>query len=103
VLGDAASNATNSRTLEVIPRLDSPVVVSTIVVDGDNVHRLTINGARLNGSDVRAVLDGATYARGANANATQFVLTLGRLLTAGTHRIALNINGQVSRTITFEI
>jgi hypothetical protein len=102
VLGDAQNSATNSRTLEVIPRLDSPVGVST-VVEGDNVHRLTIDGARLNGSDVRAILDGATYQRGANANATQFVLTLGRLLNAGTHRIALNVNGQVSRTITFEI
>jgi hypothetical protein len=103
VLGDAPNSATNSRTLEVIPRLDSPVGVSTTVVDGDNVHRLTINGARLNGSDVRAILDGATYQRGANANAAQFVLTLGRLLNAGTHRIALNVNGQVSRAITFEI
>lgn len=103
VLGDGPGSATNARTLEVIPRLDSPVGVSTTVVDGDNVHRLTINGARLNGSDVRAILDGATYQRGANANAAQFVLTLGRLLNAGTHRIALNVNGQVSRTITFEI
>jgi Pvc16 N-terminal domain len=103
VLGDAPNSATNSRALEVIPRLDSPVGVSTTVVDGDNVHRLTINGARLNGSDVRAILDGATYQRGANANAAQFVLTLGRLLNAGTHRIALNVNGQIARTITFEI
>jgi hypothetical protein len=103
VLGDGPSSATNSRTLEVIPRLDTPVGVSTVIVNGDNVHRLTINGARLNGSDVRATLDGATYQRGANANATQFVLTLGRLLNAGTHRIALNVNGQVSRTITFDI
>jgi hypothetical protein len=103
VLGDGPSSATNARTLEVIPRLDSPVGVSTTVVGGDNVHRLTINGARLNGSDVRAILDGATYQRGANANAAQFVLTLGRLLNAGTHRIALNVNGQISRTITFEI
>lgn len=103
VLGDGPGSATNARTLEVIPRLDTPVGISTVVVNGDNVHRLTINGGRLNGSDVRATLDGATYQRGANANATQFVLTLGRLLNAGTHRIALNVNGQVSRTITFEI
>jgi len=103
VLGDGPNSATNSRTLEVIPRLDSSVVVSTTVVDGDNVHRLTINGARLNGSDVRAILDGATHQRGANGNAAQFVLTLRRLLDAGTHRIALNVNGQISRTITFEI
>jgi len=103
VLGDGPSSATNARTLEVIPRLDAPVGVSTVIVNGDNVHRLTINGARLNGSDVRATLDGATYQRGANANATQFVLTLGRLLNAGTHRISLNVNGQLSRTITFDI
>lgn len=103
VLGDVASSATNSRTLEVIPRLDTPVGVSTIVVDGDNVHRLTINGVRLNGSDVRAILDGATYPRGPNANAAQFVLTLGRLLNAGTHRIAINVNGQISRAVTFDI
>jgi Pvc16 N-terminal domain len=103
VLGDVASSATNSRTLEVIPRIDSPIGISTTVVDGNNVHRLTINGARLNGSDVRAILDGATYQRGANANAAQFVLTLGRLLNSGTHRVSLNINGQVSRTVTFEI
>ena len=103
VLGDAPNSATNSRTLEVIPRLDTPVGVSVVVVNGDNVHRLTIDGARLNGSDVRAIVDGATYQTGANANAVQFVLTLGRLLNAGTHRIALNVNGQLSRTITFEI
>jgi hypothetical protein len=104
VLGDVAGSATNSRTLEVIPRVDTPVGVSTTVdPDGNNVHRLTLSGARLNGSDVRAILDGATYQRGANGNAAQFVLTLGRLLNSGTHRIALNVNGQISRTITFEI
>src|SRR5262249_6544634 len=104
VLGDAPNSATNSRSLEVIPRVDAPVGVSTTVdSDGNNVHRLTINGARLNGSDVRAILDGATHQRGANGNAAQFVLTLGRLLNAGTHRVAVNINGQLSRTVTFEI
>lgn len=103
VLGDGPSSVTNSRTLEVIPRLDSPIGVSTTVVETRNVHRLTIDGARLNGSDVRAILDGATHQAGSNANAAQFVLTLGRLLNAGTHRIALNIDGQVSRTISFEV
>jgi len=103
VLGDGPSSVTNSRTLEVIPRLDSPIGVSTVLVDSNNVHRLTINGARLNGSDVRAIVDGATHQTGANANAAQFILTLGRLLNAGTHRVALNVNGQVSRTVTFEV
>jgi hypothetical protein len=103
VLSDLARSATNSRSLEVIPRVDSPIGLSTIVVSGDNVHRLTINGARLNGSDVRVILDGATYQRGPNATASQFVLTLGRLLNAGTHSVALNVNGQLSRTLAFEI
>ena len=104
VLGDAPSSATNSRTLEVIPRIDVPIGVSvTVDADGNNVHRLTINGARLNGSDVRAILDGATYQRGANGNAAQFVLTLGRLLNSGTHHVAINVNGQISRTVTFVI
>lgn len=103
VLGDGPSSVTNSRTLEVIPRLDTPVAVTTVVVDGRNVHRLTIDGARLNGADVRAILDGSTHQTGANANPAQYVLTLGRLLNAGTHRIALNIDGQLSRTITFEV
>src|SRR5215216_494589 len=102
VLGDGPSSVTNSRTLEVIPRLDTPVAVASVVVEGRNVHRLTIDGARLNGADVRAILDGSTHQTGANANAAQYVLTLGRLLNAGTHRIALNIDGQLSRTITFE-
>ena len=103
VLGDVVKSATNSRSLEVIPRVDSPIGLSTVVVSGNNVHRLTINGARLNGSDVRAILDGATYQRGANGNAAQFVLTLGRLLNAGAHRVAVNVDGQISRTVTFEV
>jgi hypothetical protein len=104
VLGDVTNSATNSRTLEVIPRIDMPIGISTTLdPDGNNVHRLTLNGVRLNGSDVRAVLDGATYQRGANGNAAQFVLTLGRLLNSGTHRIALNVNGQISRTVSFDI
>jgi hypothetical protein len=103
VLGDGPSSVSNSRTLEVIPRLDTPVAITPVVVDGRNVHRLTINGARLNGTDVRAILDGSTHQTGANANAAQYVVTLGRLLNAGTHRIALNIDGQLSRTITFEV
>jgi hypothetical protein len=67
------------------------------------VHQLKLTGARLKGADVRLVLDGATYVAGENTHDTDFAYTLGRLLEAGPHRLALNINGQVSRTIDFEV
>lgn len=99
VLGDVSASATNSRTFEVIPRVDSPIVLSTTVVGPKTVHRLTINGARLAGSDIRLVLDGVTFQQNANATNTQLVVTLGRLLNAGTHRVALRIDGHTSRTV----
>jgi hypothetical protein len=92
------ASATNPRVLEVIPRLDQ----ATAVVTGA-VHQITIDGARLNGSDVRLILDGATYQTGANASAAQLVFTLGRQLNAGPHRIALNVDGQLSHTIELEV
>jgi hypothetical protein len=103
VLADGASNASNSATLEVIPMVASPIGVSTTTVRGSQVHVLTINGARLEGSDVRLIVDGATYATGANANATQIVFTLGRLLNSGLHGVAVVVNGSVSHTISLVI
>jgi len=104
VLGDAASSATNSRELEIIPCVDSPIVLATTTaVSGKNVHRLTINGARLNGADVRLNLDDQIVQTGVNAVPTQLNLTLGRLLLAGTHRVAVNVDGLTSRTVTLEV
>jgi hypothetical protein len=103
VLGDAAGSATNSRTLEVIPRLDSPIGLTQITVNDNQVHRLTLNGARLNGSDVRVQLDGITHQIGASPNAAQLVVTLGRLLTAGTHGVSVIVNGQSSRTVALNV
>jgi len=70
-----------------------------VVVSGKSVHRITVNGARLNGSDVRLLIDGITFQAGANANGTQVVFTLGRLLVAGTHTISVNVDGHSSRSV----
>jgi hypothetical protein len=103
VLDDPDRGASNSRTLEVIPRLDSPIGLSQVAVAGNQVHRLTLNGARLNGSDVRILLDGVAHQIGANANAAQVVVTLGRLLPAGSHTVAVTINGQRSRSVDLNV
>jgi hypothetical protein len=103
VLGDAAGSVTNSRTLEVMPRLDSPIGLSQASVNGNQVHRLTLNGARLNGTDVRVRIDGATYQLGASASAVQLVVTLGRLLTAGTHEVSVTVDGQTSRAVALSV
>jgi hypothetical protein len=103
VLNDPASSASNSRTLEVIPRLASPIGLAVVTVAGNSVHQLTLNGARLNGSDVRLDLDGITYQVGANATATQLIFTLGRVLSAGAHSVAVNVNGQMSRSVALEV
>jgi hypothetical protein len=103
VRDDPARSASNARTLEVIPRLDSPIVLAQVAVSGNQVHRLTLNGARLNGSDVRILLDGTTHQVGANANAAQLVVTLGRLLPAGAHTVAVTVNGQRSRSVGLNV
>lgn len=103
VLAGPGNSASNSATLEVIPLVSSPIGLATVTVAGNQVHRLTINGSRLNGTDVRLTIDGLSYAMGANANATQIVFTLGRLLVSGTHGVAVTVNGSVSHTIALEV
>ena len=103
VLNDAGGSATNTRVLEVIPRLDTPIGVAVATVAGNQVHRLTLNGARLNGADVRVFIDGVAYVAGANGTANQLVYTLGRLLDAGAHEIAVMVNGQTSHTVVLQV
>jgi hypothetical protein len=103
VLSDPSSSVSNSRTLEVIPRVDSPIGLAVVTVSGSQVHRLTLNGARLNGANVRLLIDGASYQAGANANASQLVYTLGRLLSAGSHSVAVNVDGSMSHSIGLEV
>jgi hypothetical protein len=111
VLSDPNASASNSRTLEVIPEIDSvaalPVPAPSGVPSGNSVHQITVNGARLNGADVRLLIDGISYASGdptqpnpnANANPVQLIRTLGRLLTFGTHTVAVNVDGSMSHII----
>jgi hypothetical protein len=111
VLSDPNASASNSRTLEVIPEIDSvaalPVPAPSGVPSGNSVHQITVNGARLNGADVRLLIDGISYASGdptqpnpnANANPVQLMRTLGRLLTSGTHTVAVNVDGSMSHII----
>jgi hypothetical protein len=103
VLGGSGGNTSNPRTLEVIPRLATPIGLSVVNVSGNSVHRLTLNGARLNGADVRLLIDGVGYQAGTNANAAQLVYTLGRLLSAGSHSVAVNVDGSLSHTVTLEV
>jgi hypothetical protein len=94
----ADGSLTNGRQLAVIPRLAS---ATAAIVGG--AHRLTLDGARLAGADVRLVLDGATYQVGANANAAQLVHTLGRLLDAGPHEVAVSVDGHRSHRVELVI
>jgi len=104
VLDDAPRSASNPRTLEVIPRVDSPIGLAVVTVNAQSVHRLTIDGARLaDPRDVRIVIDGVEYLSGPNADANQIVYTLGRLLRAGPHLVAVSVGGSLSHTVELEV
>jgi hypothetical protein len=99
VLSDGPSSASNSRTLEIIPRIDT---ASVSVSSPPAVHILTVNGARLNGADTRVVVDNVTYQVGPNGNPAQLVFTFGRLLSPGPHALSVNIDGHASHTVDLE-
>jgi hypothetical protein len=111
VLSDLNTSASNSRTLQVIPEIDSAAALAVPapggVPSGNPVHQITVNGARLNGADVRLLIDGTSYTGGdptqpnpnASANPVQLVRTLGRLLISGTHAVAVNVDGSSSHVI----
>lgn len=102
VLNDAAASVSNSRTLAVIPLLAAPIGLAAVTVSGNQVHQLTLNGARLNGADVRVLIDGAAYAAGANSNAGQLVFTLGRLLSSGAHNVGVSVDGSASHIVVLQ-
>jgi len=105
VLNDALSSVSNSRTFEVIPRLDGPIGLAVVIVSNSQVHQLTLNGARLSGTDVRVTIDGVDYPVDPSTitNAAQLVFTLKRLLLAGTHSIGVSVNGQTSHKVTLQV
>ncbi len=95
VLDDGAHSASNSRSFEVIPRIDSATLtpgsppVSTV---------LTVNGGRLDGSDIRLLVDKVTHQAPPNANPTQLVFTFNRMFSPGRHTLAVSIDGHTSHT-----
>ena len=99
----ADNSVSNARTLQVIPLIASPIALAVITVAGQQVHQLTINGARLNGADVRVLIDGIAYQAGANANAAQLVFALGRLLDSGSHTVAVVVDGSQSHDLALGV
>ena len=105
VLNDPANSVSNVRTFEVIPRLDAPIGLAVITVSNNQVHQLTLNGARLTGTDVRIVIDRVSYPVDPStiSNATQVIFNLKRLLPAGPHSVAVSVSGQTSHTVIFQV
>jgi hypothetical protein len=97
-----ASSASNARTLVVLP-LISNVIVAVIPASppvlSDDVHELTLTGARLGGADVRLIIDGVAYQVGTQSAAASFVYRLGRQLSPGVHTVAVNVDGFTSRSV----
>lgn len=99
--------ATNARRLEVIPRLDAV----TPVLDGQ-FHKLVVTGRRLKSSaeptkgvsGTRLVLDGVSYPlKFGTPQDDRIEYTLSRRLTPGPHRLAVGVDGRLSRTKEFEV
>ena len=103
VLAGPDNNVSNARTLEVIPLLKSPIGLAVTTVSGNQVHQLTLNGARLNGTDIRVLIDGIGYQANTNANTAQLIFTLGRLLDSGPHSIAIVVDGSRSHDVALGV
>jgi len=103
VLNDAANSGSNVRTLVVMPLISHVTVAlipaSSPPISGDDVHELTVTGARLNGADVRLIIDGAVHQVGVQPAIASFVYRLGRQLRLGIHTIAVNVDGFTSRSV----
>jgi hypothetical protein len=99
VLGDASRSVSNSRTLEIIPRIDSILLTPS---SPPSSQTLTVNGARLNGTDIRLTVDGITYRAAPNADPAQLVYTFARTIDTGSHQLRLSIDGHVSHSVDLE-
>ncbi len=89
----------NGRTLEVIPNVAG---APTVTVTGGK-HQIALAGARLAGSQIALIVDGVPYQLPANANATALTFTFQRLLPAGEHTVAVDVDGSRSHTVPFTV
>jgi hypothetical protein len=97
VLGDGAQSASNSRSLEVIPRIGTALLSGGSPPGSTTI--LTVNGARLAGTDIRVMLDGAPFQAPPNGNAVRLVYTFNRSIGPGSHTLAVMIDGHLSHTV----
>ena len=100
VLSDAVSSASNPRSLEVIPRLDSALHSPSSA--RPRGHTLTAAGARLDGNDIRLQVDDAVYQAPPNVDPGQLIYTFGLLLPPGSHTLSVSIDGHASHSIDME-
>jgi hypothetical protein len=100
VLADVVQSASNSRTFEVIPRIDS-AILGPGSPPGSSAT-LTVNGARLAGSDIRLLLDGVTFQAPPNGNGARLVHSFNRIVSPGAHALAVSVDGHMSHTVELE-
>jgi hypothetical protein len=98
VLNDAQHSVSNSGTLEIIPAVDS----ATLSAGSPPAADLTVSGARLNGRDIRILLDGVEYVAPPNGNPAQLSFTFARPLPPGSHALSVAIDGHASHTVALE-
>jgi len=100
VLADPAESASNSRTFEVIPRVDFAIL--TLSSPPGSSVILTLNVARFDGNDVRVLLDGVAFQAPPNGNGAQLVYTFNRIISPGLHALAVAVDGHMSHTVELE-
>jgi hypothetical protein len=101
VLGDAAQSVSNSRSLEVLPRVGTALLSVGSPPSSSTI--LTVNGDRLSGTDIRVLLDGVSFQAPPNNNAAQLVYVFNRIITAGSHTLAVMIDGHMSHTVDLDV
>ena len=99
VLNDGVQSASNSRSFEVIPRIDS-----TMLTPGSPPvsATLTVNGARLDGTDIRLLVDRVAYQAPPNANPAQLIFTFNRIFSTGRHMLAVSVDGHMSHNVDLQ-
>lgn len=98
VLSDAAKSVSNSQTLEIVPFVNT----ATLTAGSPPAATLTVTGARLNGTDIRIVIDGETYQAAPNSNAAILTYQFAQPLSPGSHSLSVAVDGHTSHTVDLE-
>ncbi|HEY0784526.1 MAG TPA: DUF4255 domain-containing protein [Acidobacteriaceae bacterium] len=98
VLGDTAQSVSNAQTLEILPRIDT----ATLAANAPGGATLTLDGARLNGTDIRILMDGQTHQLAPNTDPAQLVCNLSLPLLPGSHTLSATIDGHTSHSMDLE-